>query len=91
MGIRNTISVIALLSKSSAVPVKFKFVNVIAVILLPLNYAGANVVTVPDEPRHFNAPASENITPPPVGFVVGITVALASPKTFVPLPNWLVV
>jgi len=38
------------------------------------------VVTVPDDPLHFNAPASAYRTPPPEGFVVGTTPALPSPK-----------
>ena len=56
-----------------------------------LGYAFAIVVTVPDDPLNFSAPASTYSTPPPVGFVVGTVVALAIPITLTPLPNWSVV
>jgi hypothetical protein len=52
-----------------------------------LCYAGAIVVTVPPEPRHFNAPASTKRTPPLVGFTVGTVVQFCNPTTRTPSPN----
>ena len=52
-------------------------VDAIVLLYLTFYYAGAIVVTVPDDPRHFKAPPSEYKKPPPVGFVEGTVVAFA--------------
>ena len=40
-------------------------------------YAGARVVTVPDEPLYLRAPDSTYNSPAPVGFVEGVVAAFA--------------
>src|SRR5690606_8850423 len=50
-------------------------------------YAGAIVVTDPEEPRYLSAPPSQYNNPPPDGFVVGTVVQFAICSTFTPSPK----
>ena len=65
----------------------FRSVSQSRYVHLVVGYAGAIVVTVPEDPLHFSAPVSAYNIPPPLGFVDGLVTALAMNVTNSPVPN----